>query len=136
MIQVSSLNKIAKYQATMNLIDAGAGNGKIQFFGGVRFGIDASLSETVLAEIILTKPSGIIDESGLHLTPAADGQILITGVITWARVIDSEGVAVFSGDVLAATDPNVALADFVLDQTNVFSGALIILLSATLQEGG
>lgn len=136
MIEVSLANKITKSNATRDLIDSGSDNGKIQFFGGTRAGIDTSPSSTLLAEITLTKPCGTADAQGLHLTQNAVGQILSAGVITWARVVDSDNSPVFSGDVLPVGDPNASSADFVIDQTDVFTGALINLLSATLQEGG
>lgn len=136
MIEVSLANKITKSNATRDLIDSGSGNGKIQFFGGIRTGIDIAASATVLAEITLSKPCGTVDAQGLHLTQNDVGQILSAGDITWARVINSDNSPVFSGDVLSIDDPSASSADFVIDQTNVFTGALINLLSATLQEGG
>lgn len=136
MIEVSAANKIAKHNATIALIDAGSGAGKIQFFSGSRTAIDATVTAVLVAELLLTKPSGTVGAGGLSLTPNGAGQAVGTGRIDWARVVDSDNSPVFSGVVLASSDPAAASADFIIDDVNVFSGGLINLVSAVLQEGG
>lgn len=136
MIEVSATNKAAKHNATMALIDAGNGAGKIQFFSGARTAIDSTVTATLLAEVPLAKPPGTVGVGGLSLTANGAGQAVGTGRIDWARVVDSNNNPVFSGVVLASSDPAAASADFIIDDVNVFSGGLLNLVSAVLQEGG
>jgi hypothetical protein len=128
--------KLARSTAVRNDIDAATTPGKIKLYALPRPAPGGTPVGDLLAVITLTDPCGTVDSTGLHLTAFAAGQAVATGAIGWGRVCDGDGNWVIDGGALPASDPDVALAPFVLDAMNVFTGGYVNLVSATLVEGG
>lgn len=89
----------ARLGATLAQLNAGTGNPAIQVYGGSR---PAAITDTpggaMLVEVELTKPAGTISAGLLTLTASADGLIAATGVATWARFVDGDGLVVMDSD--------------------------------------
>lgn len=133
-IESSSALKSAKLNATKALIDAGSSFGKIEFYGGTRSGIDDAVTQTLIVEVLLTKPCGFVDATGLHLTPSAVGQVFNAERITWARVVNSDGTPIFSGLAAQTGDVDQALAAFVIDIADVARGGFVSISTAVIAE--
>lgn len=135
-IQVAAATKQAASEARRVKIDSGSGPGRVEFYSTPRTPIDSAITATLIASITLTDPCGTVDATGLHLTSSAPGQVVANGMISWARVVDSDGNPVFSGIALQLDDPDVATAAFKIDKVDVFAGGFISLAQADLAEGG
>lgn len=134
-IEASSLLKNAKLNATKSLIDSGSEAGRIQFFGGSRLAVDDTPIDGLLVEVTLTRPCGYVDATGLHLTASGNGQVFTTDRITWARVVNSDGVCVFSADAAKAGSPEASSAAFVIDIDEVQRGGFVALSTVVISEG-
>lgn len=135
-LALDSTVKQSRSAAVRNAIDAGAGPGVIKFYSAPRPVTGAAPTGTLLGTITLTDPCGTVDNVGLHLVAEAVTQAIAGGVITWARVTDSDGTFVFDGDVRDASAPDIAIADFLIDSQVVYAGGFLVLASAVLAEGG
>lgn len=135
-VQVSKACKRAKSIATKDMINAGNGAGRIEFFGGTMPLIDDANPNTLIVAITLDDPCGTVDDYGLHLTSTTPGQCQADGVITWGVVVDSDGNKVFSGSAKLITDPDANTAAFLLDKVTVYTGGFVALAAAILSEGG
>jgi hypothetical protein len=135
-LTLSSRVKLARSNAVRADIDTSAMNGKIKFYSAPRPSGGEPATGTLLAVVSLSQPCGTVDASGLHLTPLTSGQAVASGEVAWARVTDGDDIYVMDGSVLAETDPDAALAPFIVDIVQVYAGGYVNLLSATLLEGG
>lgn len=134
-LSISSRNKQAVSAARRDDIDSSGTAGKIHLFGGVR-PASGSAAGTPIATLTLTRPCGTVSDIGLTLTAVGVCQVLSSGVITWARIVDGSGGYVMDGEVKKLGQEDVLTTDFVLDETTVYAGSFIGLISALIAEGG
>lgn len=135
-LALSSAVKQARSAAVKNTIDAGTSAGKIKLYPSPRPAAGAVPSGSLLATIVLSHPCGTVDASGLHLTSLAPAQAAAAGIVYWARVTDSDDNFVMDGDVRMSSDADANIADFIIDVAQLYPGAFVNLVSATLVEGG
>ena len=138
-LSISTRHKQIVSSARMADIDSGnsgTGAGKIKLYPDPRPASGSTPTGNLLCTVTLTHPCGVVNASGLHLTIPSPAQAGASGVIRWARVIDSDDNFIMDGDVRLATDSDVAIADFVIDLAQVYAGSFVNLVSATLAEGG
>lgn len=134
-VRPSTPARNAALNSQRDLIDAGAGPGKIKIYTGAQpaNGDGALSGNTLLGTLTFSDPSapnaagGVLTFSAISEDASADA----TGVAAWARLTDSNDVAVIDVDV------GVAGATINLNTVNVVLGGAIRLTSATLtiQQG-
>jgi hypothetical protein len=125
MISISSAHNEARLTGTMSFIDGGASSGKIQIFSGARPANGQVGSGELLVEIPLTKPCGLIASGQLRLTAAEMPLVIVSGVPSWARVLNGSGAHVMDCDVGAG-------GEIVLSTTPIYAGGVVALTSAVL----
>ncbi len=137
-LSVSPDLKEARSTANQVMIDGGSGPGKIEYYSAPRAdpGDAPSGGSALLATMTLTDPCGTVDGDGLNLTAAAPCQAVAAGTIDWARITDSDGNWMFDGDVRKEDDVDVAIADYIIDESHVYVGSFVTLVSALIAEGG
>lgn len=104
--------KTAAMTAWRDLIDAGAGPGKVMLY--------TSAYGTLLAECVLSDPCGTVTGGELVFSvPAADSGANATGTVAIARIVDSTGTVVFEGITvgLSGASPEIVVAS-----TSITSG--------------
>lgn len=128
MIEISTDIANARLTAVLTNLDTGAGNARIRVYDGARplWGIAAG---NVLVEIVLNKPSGVVDTRVLTLSASNAGLVLKTGTATWARVFNANGDIAFDADV---SDQN-GTGDIRLSKTMLYEGGEVSVLSAKLR---
>lgn len=128
-IEISTPHNSARLQGTLNFLDTGPANARIQIFGGTRpASVNDAPAAAPLVEIELTKPAGTVTSGILTLTAAEDGLILTTGVAVWARVINGADATAFDCDAGEGVGPwEVQLA-----QVTLLAGGEAKLVSALL----
>lgn len=122
----------AAADAVVDLVDAGAGAGKIRIYSGTPPATaDAALSgNTLLAELAMSDPAfgaasnGVATANAISNDTAADA----TGTATFFRVLDSNNVVIFQGTVDTAT------ADLVVNTTSFVAGAIVSISSFTYTQ--
>jgi len=133
---ISNVAAIAAANAITALIDGGAGPGKLRIYDGAQpAGPDTAVStQTLLAELTLSDPSfgTAVDGNpgGLATANAVtdDTSANATGIASWFRVVDSNGVAVIDGSAGVAADT----PDLTLDNKNIQVGATVKVTSWTI----
>lgn len=122
----------AAADAVVDLVDAGAGAGKIRIYSGTPPATaDTALSgNTLLAELAMSDPAfgpasnGVATASAISNDTAADA----TGTATFFRVLDSNNVVIFQGTV------DTASADLVVNTTSFVAGAIVSISSFTYTQ--
>jgi hypothetical protein len=119
----STAARNARLTGVVNTIDAGSGAGVLQ--------IGTAAMATVLAEITLADPCGTVTGGVLTFSgfPRSDSSANATGVAAAARIRDSNGADVITGLTVGMTGSG---ADIILDTTNIDTGEIVTLNSATI----
>jgi len=138
-MKISNAAAIAACDAVVDLLDGGAGAGKLQIYDGAQpAGPDTAVTtQTKLAELTLTDPAfgaAADDDPGAKATAAAiadDAAADATGTAAWFRAVDSNGLAVIDGTVA------LAAADLILDSLSITAGQTVKVNSwtVTMPEG-
>lgn len=128
---IATAHNTARLGGTLTYISTGAAPAQLRLYSGTR---PASADTTIapenapLAAIEFTQPPGSIIDGVLVLTPAADGLILASGTVTWARLVNGSGEAVLDCDA----GQGVGAWEAQLAQTELFAGGDAKLLGMTL----
>ena len=133
--RVSNAAAIAACDAIVDLIDGGAGAGKVRIYSGSQpADPDTAATGTLLAEITLNDPAfgaaadaapggqATADLTGGLEDSSADA----TGTAGYFRVVDSDNTAIMDGEV------GTSGADMNLNTTSIVSGASVSITSWTV----
>ena len=110
--------------------DAAVTAGKIRIYNGVRPSKGGTVT-TLLAELTFSDPSAAAAAAGVLTTNAITGDpsANATGVATWFREVDGDGVFIMDGDVgLSGSDLN-------LNDINIVAGQPVNISSYVNTEG-
>lgn len=128
-LRITVAHNEARLAGTLAQLNAGAGNPAIQVYSGTKPAtISGTPSSAMLVEIELTKPAGTIASNALTLTASADGMIAATGIATWARFVDGDGLVVMDSDCSDMTGD----AEVKLVTTQLYEGGDARLASAVI----
>jgi len=131
---ISNAAAKAACDAVVDLLDAGAGAGKLQIYDGAQPANpdEAVGAQTKLAELTLNDPAfgdAADDTPGGKATANAitdDSDADATGTAAWFRAVDSDGNAVIDGSV------GTADADLILDSVSITAGQTVKVTSWTV----
>ena len=134
--KISNAAAKAACDAVVDLIDGGAGAGKIAIYDAPQpTDPDTAIeAQTKLAELTFSDPAfGAAADAnpGGRATANAisdDTNADATGTAAWFRVTDSNGAAIFDGSV------GTASADMVLNTTAIAAGSTVSLTSGTVTQ--
>ncbi len=131
--RVSTAVRNAMLDAARGLLDAGAGAGKLRIYTGSQpgGGPSASATGTLLVEIALNDPAFDAAASGAaaaDVSPALSALATATGTAGWARLLDSNNVAIVDGSVTGSGGGG----NLIIDNTAVVSGAAVSITSLGL----
>jgi hypothetical protein len=123
----------ARAQKIIDAMDAGASAGKLQFYDGVQPAAGAAITtEILIGTNLLSDPSATITGGVLTLDPVSDDVAAdADGIITWARITDSNDLFVMDLDCGVAGSG----AAIIFNTTVARLGGVIQVLSGTLTEG-
>lgn len=121
----------AMVDAAVDLADAGAGAGEVRVYTGTQpASANNAASGTLLVTFTLSDPafgaaaSG--SASGASMPKSATAAA--TGTAGWARVVDSNGNAVYDGSVATSG------GDFTIDNTSITSGQTVNLTALSFSQ--
>ena len=132
--KISNAAAKAACDAVVDLIDAGAGAGKIAIYDGAQpAGPDTAVTtQTKLAEPTFSDPAfgaaadgnpgGVATANAISDDTNADN----TGTAAWFRITDSDGNAIIDGSV------GTVSADMVLNTTAIAAGSTVSLTAGTV----
>jgi hypothetical protein len=126
-MRLSTTVRNAAANATVDLVDAGSGAGTLQLRDGTApAGPAEAATGTLIAAFTLNDPSFGDSVAGVAtavVSPAVTTTAAASGTPTWYRVLDSNGVAQWDGDV----DP-----DMTISPASITIGATVTLTSWTI----
>jgi hypothetical protein len=133
-IKVSTAARNAACDAVVDLVDGGAGAGKLRIYDGSQpAGPGTAVgAQVLLAEFTLADPAfgaaatGVAD---LDVTPILSTTGLAAGTATWFRVLDSNNVAVFDGSA------GTSGTDLILTTATVSVGVTVECSAGTITMG-
>ena len=90
-------------------LDAGSGPGTAKIYSGtIPTSPDVAATGTLLAELVLSKPCGVVADKKLTFSAITqDLEANNTGYAGYVRLSDSDGNAVIDGDVTSTGGPGV-----------------------------
>lgn len=126
-VTISQRHNEARLTGTLTDLDTGAGRARIRVYDGTRPASGGTVT-TMLVEIELDKPSGVV--SGGLLTLASSDLPLVdnSGVATWARIVCGDDAFSFDCDVSATG----GAGQVQLPSTTLFAGGKTQLVSGVL----
>ncbi|MDO8180146.1 MAG: hypothetical protein Q7T62_18010 [Undibacterium sp.] len=133
---ISSRQKQSVSNARKADIDAAGTAAKMHCYAAPRVAKGAAPAAAPLCSFDLTYPCGTVDAAGLHLSVSGPSQVASSGLIDWCRTADGDDNFVMDGDVRMPGDPDAAIADYLVDNSTVFAGGFVVLVSALIAEGG
>lgn len=117
-------------------LDAKTSNAKVLLYSGVQPatpGGAPTVTEVLLATLVLDKPSGAISGDELILVSSTVTLVINAGTCTWARVVDGDSSWGFDTPVGGPGSVAAGTAGIELDSVNLLAGGKVAMLSGKLQ---
>lgn len=129
-LTISAAHNDARLEGTRVFLDTGSVNAKIKIYNGTRPETNDGpiTDQLLLVEIALDKPCGTVSAGVLTLSSNTLPMIANSGVATWARVVNGDGVQAFDCDV----GDTASTAHIKLENTTLLAGGRVALISAAL----
>lgn len=128
-VAITQAHNEARLAGTLSFLDAGSNTARLRIYGGTRPpNPSATPTSAMLVEIALTKPAGTVAGGLLTLTQQEDGLIMVTGIATWARLVNGDEMTALDLDC-SGTDGD---GDVKLASANLYLGGDARMVSAIL----
>lgn len=102
----------ARRQALIDRTDAATTPGRLQLLDG---------ANTVLVDIVLASPCGVVDATGVALATTEYAQVTTTGPVASARLVDGDGAWV--SDFTAGLSTDDPLPELILPAITIYAGS-------------
>lgn len=127
-IRIAAATRAAMMDALEADLDGGSGAAELEIYTGSQpANADTAESGTLLVTLVLNDPAGV--QSGgvitFDVSPAVSATAVADGSAGWARLKDSDGVAVLDGSV------GTSGADFIIDSTSITTGQTVALVATS-----
>ena len=128
MIQISTALNDHRLDGVITFLALGTPVAVARIYSGARPAFGTTPTGTLLVEIPLQEPIGLVANGSLAITPSDEALILADGEATWARVVNGEGSIAWDCDVsnLAGT------GEIRISSTTLFAGGYTRIISGTL----
>ena len=137
-IRFSVTARNAGLNASLDLMDAGAGPGTIKVYTGSQPAtVDTAPSGTLLATFTCADPAFVAPVDGardLDADPDLTTTAVDAGEAGWARCADSDGNPVMDGSVGTATGVLETEPDFIINSAAITTGQTVNLLTGTVTD--
>jgi hypothetical protein len=127
-VTISTAHNDARLTGTLTYLDTGSGYARVRIYSGTRPASGGTVT-TMLVEIALSKPSGVVSSGVLTLASTDLPLIANSGVATWARVVNGNGDYAFDCDVSTTT---AGTGQVQLPDTTLLAGGTTQLASGVL----
>jgi len=119
--------------ALLTALDAGSGPAIMEFYTATQPAKGVAITDqTLLGSVTFSDPAGVIANCVLTMSPIADDILADNdGIITWARILDGDGV--FVADLTVTN--NAGAGPIKMASTQVYAGGIIRVTAAVLTEG-
>ena len=128
MIEITTALNDARLQAVVDFLAQGTENATITIYSGDRPVIGATPSGTSLVVIPLVEPAGTASGGVLTLTSPPEEMVTTSGVATWARVANGNGVVAFDCDVSDETGSG----EITMQTTTLYAGGFARIVAGVL----
>jgi hypothetical protein len=132
-IALADTIRTARATAILTAMDAGSGPAIMQFYTATQPAKGAAITnQTLLGTCTCSDPAGTVTNGVYTLSAIADDSLAdADGIVTWVRVLDSNGVFIMDVTVtnLAGSGPIKMVS------TQIYAGGIIRISSAVFTEG-
>ena len=128
-VAISQAHNNARLLGTLGFLDSGPANAQVRIYGGDRPATaDEAPTSVMLGAVSLSKPSGSVDAGVLTLAQLEPALATNTGLATWVRVVNGDGIAAFDCDVgLVGSGAPITFADL-----QIYAGGELSMTSGVL----
>ena len=132
MMVLSEMLRNARLDLIAAALDGADAPGRMHIYDGIRPDPGLAITtQALLADIALPRPLAPPAQNGvLEFHPVAESLALATGIATWVRLTNGDGLWVADGDV-GLMDSG---ADVELDDLELYRGGTVSVLAAILSE--
>lgn len=128
-VRISTASRTAAVDAARVLLDAGSGAAKLRIYTGTQPATPATAATgTLLVDIPLNDPAtaaAAAGSSAFDVTPVPSAVAVASGTAGWARLLDSDNVAIIDAAIPA---------DLTMDDTSVVLGGTVSISSLALAQ--
>jgi hypothetical protein len=97
-IEISNALNGYRLQGVIQFLAIGTEQARAHLYAGPRPSFGAPPQGTLLASIVLAEPLGAVADGVLEITPTNEALILVTGEVTWARIVNGLGALAWDCD--------------------------------------
>ena len=128
MLEITTALNDARLQAVVDFLAQGTTNATITIYSGDRPAIGETPTGAALVTIQLVEPAGTVSGGVLTLTSPPEEMVTTSGVATWARVANGNGVVAFDCDV----SDEAGSGEITMQTTTLYAGGFARIVSGVL----
>lgn len=128
MIEITTALNDARLQAVVDFLAQGTANATITIYSGDRPTIGATPTGIALVSIPLVEPAGTVSGGVLTITSPPEEMVTTSGVATWARVANGNGVVAFDCDV----SDEAGTGEITMQPTTLYAGGFARIVAGVL----
>lgn len=128
MIEISTDLNDYRLQGVVNFLAAGTANATATIYSGIRPAFGGVPAGDILAVIPLVEPLGTIAGGALTITATPEVMLAASGVATWARIANGDGVIGWD----CAVSNLEGTGEIKLPDTTLYAGGYTRIVSGTL----
>ena len=128
MIRISTDLNDYRLESVIAFLAQGIEQARAHLYAGTRPDFGGTPEGPLLASIVLSEPLGSVSQGVLEVAPTHEALILVTGVATWARIANGNGVLAWECDVSDLDGEG----ELKLPSTTLYAGGYTRILSGLL----
>ena len=129
MVEIDVGHNEARLEATRALLDSGPAGARIRIYPAPRrANIGAAAGVSLLAEIALSEPCGVVASNKLTLASTDEPVVLASGIAAWATIVDGNGVSRIdcdAGDMASSAEVKLSSAGLIAGSTVSLASGVI-----------
>lgn len=128
MLEITTALNDARLQAVVDFLAQGTENATVTLYSGDRPAVGETPTGTALVAIPLVEPSGTVSGGVLTLTSPPEEMVTTSGVATWARVANGNGIVAFDCDV----SDEAGSGEITMQTTTLYAGGFARIVAGVL----
>ena len=128
MLEITTALNDARLQAVVDFLAQGTANATLTLYSGDRPAIGETPTGIALVSIPLVEPAGTVSGGVLTLTSPPEEMVTASGVATWARIMNGNGIVAFDCDV----SDEAGSGEITMQTTTLYAGGFARIVAGVL----